>query len=178
MEAEKNSASNLKSRQRRDDPQAERSSDRAPRALRVVIAGGGNIGARLASVLENDYRVKVIEPFQMLGEIDDAPVLEVDPNARLMLENSELKPLLQSFKGVTELSPVAKGKFEDFLATQNVSFEGPELRRLHDKLLKWIEGIPLNQILVIKLSGLSGKANVYASYQSKADADAQGKGDD
>ena len=28
---------------------------------RLVIAGGGNIGARLASVLEDDYRVKVIE---------------------------------------------------------------------------------------------------------------------
>jgi UDP-N-acetylglucosamine--N-acetylmuramyl-(pentapeptide) pyrophosphoryl-undecaprenol N-acetylglucosamine transferase len=44
LEAEKNSASNLKSRQRRDDPQAERSLDRAPRALRVVMAGGGTGG--------------------------------------------------------------------------------------------------------------------------------------
>jgi UDP-N-acetylglucosamine--N-acetylmuramyl-(pentapeptide) pyrophosphoryl-undecaprenol N-acetylglucosamine transferase len=44
LEAEKKSASNLESRQRRDDPQAERSSDRAPRALRVVIAGGGTGG--------------------------------------------------------------------------------------------------------------------------------------
>jgi hypothetical protein len=119
-----------------------------------------------------------LKPEDLLGEIDDSPVLEVDPNARLMLENSELKPLLQSSKGVMELSPEAKSKFGDFLATQNVSFDGPELRRLHDRLLKWIEGIPLNQVLVIKLSGLSGKANVYASYQSKSDAGAQRKGDD
>ena len=34
---------------------------RAKPYKRIVIAGGGNIGARLASVLENDYRVKVIE---------------------------------------------------------------------------------------------------------------------
>jgi UDP-N-acetylglucosamine--N-acetylmuramyl-(pentapeptide) pyrophosphoryl-undecaprenol N-acetylglucosamine transferase len=39
-EANNNLASNLKSRHRRDDPQAQRSSNRAPRALRVVIAGG------------------------------------------------------------------------------------------------------------------------------------------
>jgi UDP-N-acetylglucosamine--N-acetylmuramyl-(pentapeptide) pyrophosphoryl-undecaprenol N-acetylglucosamine transferase len=36
--------SNLKSCHRRDDPQAERSSNRAPRALRIVIAGGGTGG--------------------------------------------------------------------------------------------------------------------------------------
>ena len=44
LEAQNNSASNLKSRSRRDAPQAERSSNRAPRALRVVIAGGGTGG--------------------------------------------------------------------------------------------------------------------------------------
>jgi UDP-N-acetylglucosamine--N-acetylmuramyl-(pentapeptide) pyrophosphoryl-undecaprenol N-acetylglucosamine transferase len=44
LAAQNNPASNLKSRQRRDDPQAERSSNQAPRALRVVIAGGGTGG--------------------------------------------------------------------------------------------------------------------------------------
>jgi len=44
LEAQNNSASNLKSRRRRDDPQAERSADRAPRALKIVIAGGGTGG--------------------------------------------------------------------------------------------------------------------------------------
>ncbi|MBW2410613.1 MAG: undecaprenyldiphospho-muramoylpentapeptide beta-N-acetylglucosaminyltransferase [Deltaproteobacteria bacterium] len=51
MEAQKNSASNLQSRQRRDDPQASRSSEGAPQssggapqALRIAIAGGGTGG--------------------------------------------------------------------------------------------------------------------------------------
>jgi UDP-N-acetylglucosamine--N-acetylmuramyl-(pentapeptide) pyrophosphoryl-undecaprenol N-acetylglucosamine transferase len=44
LEAQNNSTSNLKSRSRRDAPQAERSSNGAPRALRVVIAGGGTGG--------------------------------------------------------------------------------------------------------------------------------------
>ena len=44
LEAQNNSASNLKSRSRRDAPQAKRSSNGAPRALRVVMAGGGTGG--------------------------------------------------------------------------------------------------------------------------------------
>ena len=103
----------------------------------------------------------------LIGEIDDSPVLEVDTTARLELEDHELKPLLQSFQGVTELTSEAKEILEEFIANQNIELETHELRRLHDKLLKWIEGIPLNQILVIKLSGLSGKPNVYSSYQPK-----------
>jgi hypothetical protein len=118
-----------------------------------------------------------LRPEDLLGEIDDSPVWEVDPNARLVLENSDLNPLLQNFQGVMELSPEAKRRFEDFLAQQNLSFEGPEIRRLHDRLLKWIEGIPLNHVLVIKLSGLSGKPNVYSSYKPKTGTTSDGKGD-
>jgi len=44
LEAQKKSASNLQSPQRRDDPKAERSSDGAPRALRIAVAGGGTGG--------------------------------------------------------------------------------------------------------------------------------------
>lgn len=44
LEASKKSASNFQSRHRRDDPQAERSSGGAPRALRIVMAGGGTGG--------------------------------------------------------------------------------------------------------------------------------------
>jgi hypothetical protein len=112
----------------------------------------------------------------LIGEIDDSPVLEVDTSARLVLEDRELKPLVQTFKGVTELTVHAKDTMDDFLARQNVELEQHELRRLHDRLLKWIEGIPLNQVLVIKLSGLSGKPNVYSSYQPKDGVPAQEKG--
>jgi hypothetical protein len=115
------------------------------------------------------------KPDDLVGEIDDAPVLEVDLNARLVLEDHELKPLTQTFQGVTELSAHAKESLEKFLAEQKVTIEGHELRRLHDKLLKWIEGTPLHQVLVVKLSGLSGKPNVYSSYQPKGGAPAKGQ---
>lgn len=44
LKTQNNPTSSLKSRPGRDDPQAERSSDEAPRALKVVIAGGGTGG--------------------------------------------------------------------------------------------------------------------------------------
>ena len=103
----------------------------------------------------------------LIGEIDDAPVFELDSTARLILEDLELNPLLQTFKGVTELTVGAKERLGKFLTEQGVKIEGHDLRRLHDKMLKWIEGIPLGQVLVIKLSGLTGKPNVYSSYQPK-----------
>jgi hypothetical protein len=106
----------------------------------------------------------------LIGEIDDSPVLEMDSSARLILEDHQLKPLVHTFQGVTELTAGAKETLEDFLAKQNIKIEGHDLRRLHDKMLKWIEGIPLGQVLVIKLSGLTGKPNVYSSYQPKGGA--------
>jgi hypothetical protein len=114
----------------------------------------------------------------LVGEIDDAPVLEVDSTARLILEDHELKPLTQTFQGVTELTGTAKETLEEFLAKQNIKIDGHDLRRLHDKMLKWIEGIPLGQVLVIKLSGLTGKPNVYSSYQPKGGIPAKNEEED
>ena len=104
---------------------------------------------------------------ELISDVEDLPVLEVDPNARLILEESELNPLVQRFQGVTELTTEAKETLDEFLAVQNVKIEGRELRRIHDRMLKWIEGIPHGQVLVVKLSGLSGKPNVYSSYRPK-----------
>lgn len=104
----------------------------------------------------------------LIGEVDDLPVLEVDPNARLILEVNKLNPLAQKFQGVTELTIETKETLDEFLAMQNIQIEGRDLRRLHDKMLKWIEGIPHGQVLVVKVSGLSGKPNIYSSYQPKA----------
>ena len=103
----------------------------------------------------------------LVAEVDDLPVLEVDLNARLVFEDDELKPPTQTFKGVPELTIEAKKTLEDFLAEQSVELDTHDLRRLHDKLLKWIEGTPLGQVLVVKLSGLSGKPQAYSSYQPK-----------
>jgi hypothetical protein len=103
----------------------------------------------------------------LVGEINDSPIAEVDPNARLVLEDTDLRPLVLTFKGITELTLGAKEAMDEFLADQSIELDAGERRRLDDKLLKWIEGTPTGQVLVIKLSGLSGKPQAYSSYQPK-----------
>jgi hypothetical protein len=102
------------------------------------------------------------------AEAAAAPLFEIDTNARLILENSELRPLVQSFQGVTELTHEAKEILEEFLVQQKIEFDPHELRRFQDKLLKWIESTPLNQVLVIKVTGISGRPSLYSSYQPKS----------
>jgi hypothetical protein len=104
---------------------------------------------------------------ELASEIDRNPVAEVDPAAQLVLEDKPMMPLLQTFKGVTELTVEAKKALDDFLASQAVEIEKFERRRLQDKLLRWIEGIPEGQVLVVKLSGLTGKPQAYSSYKPK-----------
>jgi len=98
---------------------------------------------------------------------DLGPVAEVDMSARLELDNIASRPLLQIFRGVTELTPAAISMIDRFFAKQGIEMEGPEKRRFHDKALKWIKGTPDGQMLVIRLSGLSGKVEAYSSYKPR-----------
>lgn len=101
------------------------------------------------------------------GAVGASSSYEVNPHARLVLENNEMRPLIQTFQGVTELTDEAKETLGEFLAEQKIEFEPHELRRFQDKLLKWVEGTPLHQVLVIKISGLFGRPSLYSSYQPK-----------
>jgi hypothetical protein len=135
--------------------------------------------ARVASAVDSLHPAKLDEMSTPLtsggfgAKISGSTVIEVNPNARLVLENDEMRPLLRSSQGVTELTSEAKEILGDFLAEQRIEFEPHELRRVQDKLLKWVEGIPLHQVLVIKVSGLSGRPSLYSSYQPKSGFQAQ-----
>ena len=98
---------------------------------------------------------------------DLGPVAEVDMSARLELDNIASRPLLQVFRGVTELTPAAVSMIDRFFTKQGIELEGPEKRRFHDKALKWIKGTPEGQMLVVRLSGLSGKVEAYSSYKPR-----------
>jgi hypothetical protein len=107
------------------------------------------------------------EEFGPLTSPDLGPVAEVDMRARLILEDTVQSPLMHEFRGVMELTKETKSKVEEFFANQGVTYEGQELRRVHDKVLKWVEGIPEGRVLVIKLSGLTGTPQPYSSYQPR-----------
>jgi hypothetical protein len=102
-----------------------------------------------------------------LADSDLGTVAEVDPNARLILEDNDLHPLLQKFKGIVELTPEAKGLLDGFIAKQGIEFGEYETHRLHGKVLHWLEATPADRVLVIKISGLYGKPSAYSSYQPK-----------
>jgi hypothetical protein len=118
------------------------------------------------------------EAFGPLTSPDLGPVAEVDMRARLVLEDTPLTPLLQEFRGVVELTKEAKEQVQEFFAKQGVTVEGQALRRLNDKVLKWVEGTPEGRVLVIKISGLSGTPQPYSSYQSKESVNPGDSADD
>ena len=101
---------------------------------------------------------------------DLGPVAAVDMTARLVFEESAECPLLQVFRGVVELTPEAKGMVDQFFASQGIDLTTNERRRLHDKILRWIQATPEGQVLVVKLSGLTGRAEAYSSYRPKKTA--------
>ena len=98
---------------------------------------------------------------------DLGPVAEVDMSARLILDNVPSRPLVQIIRGVTELTPEAMTMVDEFFAKQGIKLEGAERRRLQDKAQKWIKGTPHGQVLVVRLSGLSGKVEAYSSYKPR-----------
>lgn len=144
-------------------------------AVQSVHSALAHVCAAVESLLDSTKTPDSLPPTaeHLVGDVGDLPILEVNPNARLVLEDTELNPLTQNFQGVTELTISTKETLDEFLAEQNVEFEERELRRLHDKMLKWVEGVPHGQVLVVKLSGLSGKPNIYTSYQPKANISLQ-----
>jgi hypothetical protein len=116
-------------------------------------------------------------PQEPLTSSDLGPVAAVDAKASLILENNFSRPLLETFKGVKELSAHTRGLIDEFLAAQSIQFDGAESRRLYDKVLRWIEATPEGRVLVIKISGLSGKPQAYSSYQPKRTQPAKEKAD-
>lgn len=137
-------------------------SDRAIRSIQVALAGA------IAAVEQLRGPSAAAEPEQSpLVSGDLGPVAEVDMTARLELDNIASRPLLQIFRGVTELTPEAISMIDRFFEKQGIVLEGAEKRRFHDKALKWIKGTPEGQMLVVRLSGLSGKVEAYSSYKPR-----------
>jgi hypothetical protein len=98
---------------------------------------------------------------------DLGPVAKVDINAKLVLEDTEERPLVQVIRGVTGFTPETTTMVDEFFAKQGIKLQGAERRRFEDKVLKWIKGMPDGQVLVVRMSGLSGKAEAYSSYRPK-----------
>ena len=117
-----------------------------------------------ATVEPDPELVDAIEP-EPLTRGDLGPVAEVDTEARLILDHTWQKPLLQKFKDMMELTPKTRDMLDAFLKDQGMELNSHEIRRLREKVQRWIELTPTGRVLVLRISGLSGKPDVYSSFQ-------------
>lgn len=117
MEAQKHSASNLQSRRGRDDPQAERSSNGAPLALRIAVAGGGTGGHLFPGIaiaqefITRNAQNEII--FISTGNLLEQRILS-NMNfelARITVEGIKGRGLWNQFKALVKLP---KGIFDAF----------------------------------------------------------------
>lgn len=132
----------------------------------------GSLLTSLAGTIDALEQLQTQEPVaaaarEPLISGDLGPVAEVDITARLVLDNTVSRPLLQVFRGVTDLTPEAVTMVDEFFAKQGIELKGAERRRFHDKVQRWIQSTPDGQTLVVRLSGLSGKVEAYSSYRPK-----------
>lgn len=72
--------------------------DREKRNRRVMIAGGGNIGLRLAKALQDEYQVKIIETdaqrcSHISEQLDDAIVLRGNASDRKLLDSEYISDI-------------------------------------------------------------------------------------
>jgi hypothetical protein len=129
-------------------------------------------GSSSAPRIDRPYATKASQPEaadgpEPLTSDDLGPVADVDRDARLILDHTKERPLLQHFQGVTELTVEAKEQLDSFLDEQGVELGDYETHRINDKVLRWIEAAPTGNVLVIKISGLFGKPEAYSSYQPR-----------
>jgi len=112
-------------------------------------------------------------PAEVESALDASPddgstvVVPSGPGSRLVLEDTEETPLLQTFKGNVELTHGAQEAIRSFLATNAIELNSYETRKLEHKIQRWIEATPEGQSLVLKIGWLSGSREPYPSYVSR-----------
>ena len=102
---------------------------------------------------------------------DLGPVVEVDRDARLILDHTWQNSLLQKRGHMMELTPATVKKLDAFFDEQSLELNRHEKRRLYEKVQRWVESTPNQRVLVLRMSGLSGKPDVVSSFQPKEDED-------
>jgi hypothetical protein len=87
--------------------------------------------------------------------------------ARLVLEDTEQTPLLQTFKGETELTPEARERLDTFFGDHGVILSGYQLHKFEAEIERRIRSTPHGQVLVVKIGSIEGMPKPYFAYQAK-----------
>ncbi len=86
---------------------------------------------------------------------------------QLVLDDTDERPMVQTFRGITELTPECKEAVDEFLSTWNIQYDDIKRKTLRERLVRWITSAPHGQVLVIKVRTLTEPFEPYPSYVSR-----------
>ena len=76
--------------------------------------------------------------------------------ARLVLEDTERTPVLQTFKGAVELTLKAQQALGELLDQAGITHNSYQRNKLERKVLQWVQATPPGSVLVIRIGDLNG----------------------
>ncbi|MCP4898125.1 MAG: hypothetical protein GY906_14225 [bacterium] len=100
---------------------------------------------------------------------DDDDIIEPVINLKLVLENTVENPLLQEFKGRVEMTGETHDTLNAFLVEAKAEMKENDQRRFEEKVVRWIEGTPEGQVLILKSGAFDGPYKLYPLYRHRDD---------
>ena len=98
----------------------------------------------------------------------DVPRRPAADGPRLVLEDTERTPVLQTFKGAVELTFETREAIARFLAEAGIDYNSYQLDKLERKVLQWVQATPHGCVLVIKVGELRGRREAVPGYAKKS----------
>ncbi len=86
---------------------------------------------------------------------------------QLVLDDTDERPLVQDFQGVSELTPDCEKLADDFLTAWDIELSYYNRKKFLERLLRWISSAPEGQVLVIKMKTAEEPYEPYPSYVSR-----------
>jgi hypothetical protein len=86
---------------------------------------------------------------------------------QLVLDDTDQRPLVQEFQGISELTPECERMADEFLAAWEIELSYYNRKKFLERLLRWISSAPEGQVLVIKMKTLEEPYEPYPSYVSR-----------
>jgi hypothetical protein len=86
---------------------------------------------------------------------------------QLALDDTDEHPMVQEFRGLTELTAECTGMVDEFLAAWGIEYSYYNRKKLLERILRWINSAPEGHVLVIKMKTVEEPYQPYPSYISR-----------
>jgi hypothetical protein len=86
---------------------------------------------------------------------------------RLVLDDTEGTPVLQTFQGVVELTCDTQQALSELLEQGGITYDSYQRHKFERKVLQWVQATPQGSVLVIQIGDLTGQLEPYPTYAVK-----------